>query len=152
MWLLLIILSVPLVEIGLFVQLGGWIGMWATIAWVIVTAGLGIIVLKGVASLGPVSLSRDMQEFSNPLSPLAHRVMVAVGGGLLLLPGFLTDTVGLLLLVPPIRQVIITLVGRRLKTTTVTTSQATVIEGEWREAEPASQPSQDNQPSDLTRH
>lgn len=144
MWLLLIILSVPLIEIGLFVQLGGWIGMWATIAWVIATAGLGIIVLKGVASLGPVSLSRDMQEFSNPLSPLAHRLMVAVGGGLLLLPGFLTDTVGLLLLVPPIRQVMITLVGRRLKTTTVTTSQVTVIEGEWREAESANQPPQDN--------
>lgn len=47
MWLLLIILAVPLIEIGLFVQIGGMIGMWATIAWVIVSAGLGIVVLKG---------------------------------------------------------------------------------------------------------
>lgn len=152
MWLLLIILAVPLIEIGLFVQIGGMIGMWATIAWVIVSAGLGIVVLKGVASLGSVSLSRDMHELSDPVSPLAHRVMVAVGGGLLLLPGFLTDAIGLLLLVPPFRQVIINLIGRRLKQTRGATVETTIIEGEWREVEPGTPTGNDKPPSEWTRH
>lgn len=152
MWLLLIILAIPLIEIGLFVQIGGLIGMWATIAWVIVSAALGIIILKGVASLGQVSLSRDMHELSDPVSPLAHRVMVAVGGGLLLLPGFLTDAIGLLLLVPPLRQVIINLIGRRLQRTRGATMQTTIIEGEWSEVEPATRTGQDKPPSEWTRH
>lgn len=154
MWLLLLILAVPLIEIGLFIQIGGMIGMWPTIAWVILSAALGIIVLKGVASLGPVSLSRDMHELQDPLSPLAHRVMVAFGGGLLLLPGFLTDTLGLLLLIPPVRQVIIRLIGRRIRTTRRTTVRASVIEGEWEEISAGDLPASpsDKPASEWTRH
>lgn len=153
MWLLLAILAVPLIEIGLFIQIGGLIGMWPTIAWVILSAALGIIVLKGVASLGPVSLSRDMHELQDPLSPLAHRVMVAFGGGLLLLPGFLTDALGLLLLIPPVRQVIIRLIGRRIRGNGRTTVHTTVIEGEWQEVKPGdTPPAADRPPSEWTRH
>lgn len=153
MWLLLIIMAVPLIEIGLFVQIGGWIGMWPTIGWVILSAVLGLIVLKGVASLGPVSLSRDMHELSDPVSPLAHRVMVAVGGGLLVLPGFMTDTIGLVLLIPPVRQIIINLIVRRLrKMGGTTTVQATVIEGEWHEVEGADKTKPDAPHYEVTRH
>jgi UPF0716 protein FxsA len=153
MWLLLAILAVPLIEIGLFVQIGGTIGLWPTIAWVILSAALGIIVLKGVASLGPVTLSRDIHELQDPLSPLAHRVMVAFGGGLLLLPGFLTDAFGILLLIPPVRQVIIRLISRRIRAASGATVQAEVIEGEWQEVKVDRQaPGQDNPPSEWTRH
>lgn len=152
MWLLLVILAVPLIEIGLFVQIGGWIGMWATIGWVILSAMLGMIVLRGVASGGPVAISRDMHEFRDPLSPLAHRVMVVLGGGLLILPGFLTDAIGLLLLLPPVRQIIITLIGRRLQKAGGTTVHTTIIEGEWHEVEPPDQPGPERPPSEWTRH
>jgi UPF0716 protein FxsA len=141
MWFFLAILAVPLIEIGLFVQLGGAIGLWPTLAWVIVSAALGIIVLKGVAQLGAVTLSRDMHELSNPLSPLAHRVMVVMAGGLLILPGFFTDALGLLLLIPPVRLVVIKLLGRKFSARGGTNVHSTVIEGEWREADaPAQKP------------
>jgi len=136
MWAFIAILSIPLIEIGLFVQLGGAIGLWPTLAWVIVSAGLGVIVLKGIASLGAVSLSRSMPELSDPHSPLAHRVMVALAGGLLVLPGFLTDAIGILLLIPPMRLLIIKLISRRIRNAQSTTFHAEIIEGEWQEASP----------------
>ncbi|MBA3908611.1 MAG: exlusion protein FxsA [Rhodobacter sp.] len=152
MWIFLAILAIPLIEIGLFVQLGGAIGLWPTLAWVLVSAGLGIIVLKGVATLGPVSLSRDMHELSDPQSPLAHRVMVVLGGGLLLLPGFFTDAIGLLLLVPPIRLLAIKWIGRRLQVKAKYAARSQVIEGEWQEANPETPSNPDAKPSDWTKH
>jgi UPF0716 protein FxsA len=132
MWVLLAFLAVPLIEIGLFVTLGGAIGLWPTLLWVLLSAALGILVLKGIATTGSVSLSNDMKEMADPLSPIAHRVMVVLAGGLLLLPGFFTDAVGLLLLIPPLRTLFIRLVARRLKATGRVV-QTTVIDGEWRD-------------------
>jgi UPF0716 protein FxsA len=152
MWVFLAILAVPLIEIGLFVTLGAAIGLWATLAWVILTAAFGIMILKGVAMYGAVTLSRDMQELSDPLSPIAHRVMVAMAGGLLILPGFFTDTVGLLLLIPPVRTVLIKLIGRRLRVVTPAASQPVVIDGEWEEADTQHTQKPANPASDWTRH
>lgn len=132
MWVLLAFLAVPLIEIGLFVTLGGAIGLWPTLLWVLLSAALGILVLKGIASTGSVSLSNDMKEMADPLSPIAHRVMVVLAGGLLLLPGFFTDAVGLLLLIPPLRTLFIRLVARRLQATGRVV-RTTVIDGEWRD-------------------
>lgn len=152
MWVFLAILSVPLIEIGLFVQLGGAIGLWPTLAWVILSAALGIMVLKRVAVSGAVTLTRDMHQLSDPLSPLAHRVMLVIAGGLLLLPGFFTDTLGLLLLIPPVRMLLIKLISRRLRRAGPVNAQTTIIEGEWEEAEPDNRPKPGNPPSDWTRH
>ncbi len=105
MWVFLAILAIPLIEIGLFVQLGGAIGLWPTLLWVIVSAGLGIIVLKG----------------------------------LLILPGFLTDAIGLLLLIPPVRLLVIKLVGRKIKSRNAARSSTVIIEGDWRTVDPDAQ-------------
>lgn len=147
MWVFLAILAVPLIEIGLFVQFGGAIGLWPTLAWVLVSAALGIVVLKGVAMIGPVSLSRDMRELNDPGSSLAHRVMLVMAGGFPLVPGFLTDAVGILLLVPPIRLLVIKALGRKFRASNAA-SHGTVIEGEWRSAEP----SNDNPPTQPPQH
>ena len=148
MWYILAILAVPLIEIGLFVQIGGAIGLWLTLAWVIASAALGIIVLKGVSMIGPVSLSLDMRELNDPNSLLAHRVMLVLAGGFLLIPGFLTDTIGLLLLVPPIRLAAIKLLGRKFRAANNVSVHGTVIEGEWQ----VKDTQQGNPPSDPTRH
>jgi UPF0716 protein FxsA len=151
MWILLAILAVPLIEIGLFVTIGGAIGLWATLAWVIAAAALGLLVLKGIATTGSVILSRDMKEMGNPLSPIAHRVMVVLAGGLLLVPGFLTDVFGILLLIPPVRTLFIKLVAKRLGTSTVA-MRSEVIDGEWREVAPGEPQKPGSDPSELTRH
>lgn len=152
MWVFLAFLSVPLIEIGLFVQVGGAIGLWPTLIWVIVSAALGILVLKGATLRGAVSLSGNMQELRDPLSPLAHRIMVVIAGGLLILPGFLTDAFGLLLMIRPVRTVIIKLIGRRLRGARPGPRTATVIDGEWREADPETPQKPAGPPSDWTRH
>ncbi len=152
MWVFLAILSVPLIEIGLFVTVGGAIGLWPTLAWIILTAALGMLLLKGVAMYGAVTLSRDMQELSDPLSPIAHRVMVVMAGGLLILPGFFTDAIGLLLMIPPVRTVIIKLIGMRLRSFAPRPAQSTVIDGEWQEAPSQTMPKSDKPASDRTRH
>lgn len=147
MWIFLAILAVPLIEIGLFVQLGGAIGLWPTLVWVVVSAGLGIIVLKGVAMMGSISLSRNMHELSDPLSPIAHRVMVVMAGGLLIVPGFLTDAIGILLLIPPLRLLVIKMIGRRLKANGGASVTAQIIEGDWRDVEAEPQTKSGNPPS-----
>lgn len=134
MWVLLVVLAVPLIEIGLFVVIGGAIGLWPTLAWVVVTAGLGVILLKGMAMIGVSSLSRDMAEFSDTRSPMAHRILVLLAAVLLILPGFFTDTIGLLLLIQPFRRFAIWLVAKRLRVASVIRPRGAVIDGEWRDA------------------
>jgi UPF0716 protein FxsA len=152
MWVFLAILAVPLIEIGLFVQLGGAIGLWPTLIWVILSAAFGILILKGVAMTGSVTLSRSMHELNNPLSPVANRVMVVFAGALLILPGFFTDAFGLLLLIPPVRMLLIRLIGRRLSPDAPVNTNSTIIEGEWREAKPENPTPPGNPPSEVTRH
>ena len=151
MWVLLGILAVPLIEIGLFVTVGGAIGLWPTLGWVLLSAALGLLVLKGIATTGSVQLGRDMREMADPLSPIAHRVMVVMAGGLLLLPGFFTDALGILLLIPPLRTLVIKLIGHKLAKRGVVT-QTTVIEGEWEDVTPPEQGNSSAPPSQWTRH
>ncbi|MFZ1338303.1 MAG: FxsA family protein, partial [Paracoccaceae bacterium] len=49
MWLLVALLGWPLMEIGLFVVIGGQIGLWATLAWVVLSAMLGVLALRIIA-------------------------------------------------------------------------------------------------------
>lgn len=101
--LLLLLFIVPLIEVALFIEVGSIIGVWPTIASVILTAVLGSYLLRrqGLAAL------RDVQSRLaagvNPGRLLADGAMLIVAGVFLLTPGFLTDAIGLLLLVPPVR-------------------------------------------------
>lgn len=152
MWVLLGILAVPLIEIGLFVTLGGAIGLWPTLAWVLLSAALGLLVLKGIATTGSVSLGRDMKDMGDPLSPIAHRVMVVMAGALLLIPGFFTDALGFVLLIPPLRTLVIRVIGRRLADRGVVVTQTTVIDGEWQDVTPGAPDQRQVPPSDWTKH
>ena len=104
MWIVLGILALPLVEIGLFVTLGAQLGLWLTLAWVLLTGVAGVLLLKGLALSGQRGLRDGLQEgLHDPLSPLAHKALMGVAAVLLILPGFFTDALGLLLLLPPVR-------------------------------------------------
>ena len=46
MWIFLLLIAVPIIEIALFIELGGWVGLWPTIALVIITAILGATLLR----------------------------------------------------------------------------------------------------------
>ena len=101
---LIVFMLVPIVEMWILIEVGGWIGALPTIALVVVTATLGLSLLKkqGLSTL--LSARQKMNEGSIPATELVSGVMLAVGGALLLTPGFVTDMVGLVLLIPQTRQ------------------------------------------------
>jgi UPF0716 protein FxsA len=106
----------PLVEIGLFVTLGAKLGLWLTLGWVVLTGVLGVLLLKSMALAGGETLRRGFREgLQDPLSPLAHRALVGVAAVLLILPGFFTDALGLVLLLPPVRALIIKGLAGRMR-------------------------------------
>jgi len=99
-------IGIPLVEIYLFIEVGGWIGVWPTIALVVVTAFIGTSMLR---QQGLATLARAQAEISKdrlPLQEIFNGFCLLVGGVLLLTPGFLTDALGFALLIPPLRAVI----------------------------------------------
>ena len=101
---LIIFMLVPIVEMWILIEVGGWIGALPTIALVVLTATLGLSLLKrqGLSTL--MRARRKMDEGSIPASELVSGVMIAVGGALLLTPGFITDAIGFALLMPQTRQ------------------------------------------------
>lgn len=107
MWLFLLFVSVPIIEIALFIEVGGFIGLWPTLAIVVLTALIGTVLMRiqGMATLA--RLQQSLSDGSNPAGPLAHGALILVAGVLLLTPGFFTDSVGLAFLVPPIRELVI---------------------------------------------
>lgn len=103
MLLFLAFLAVPLIEIALFIQVGGAIGLWPTLAIVVLTAVLGSWLVRTQGALAMGQLRRSFAELDDPTEPLAHGAMILIAGALLLTPGFFTDAVGFALLVRPVR-------------------------------------------------
>jgi UPF0716 protein FxsA len=103
MWLLLAFIAVPLIEIGLFIQVGGAIGTWWTLLIVLVTAMLGSWLVRSQGARELSNLRGSFNELRDPTEPLANGAMILFAGALLLTPGFFTDAVGFSLLIPQVR-------------------------------------------------
>ena len=147
----LLFLIVPLIEIGLFIQVGGAIGLWPTLGIVVLTAILGTFLLRsqGLAVLS--QLQQRMNELSDPTEPLAHGAMVLFSGALLLTPGFFTDAVGLSFMIPGVRSAVYRYVRDRVKVQSVSYGETPpqdpdIIDAEFEELDPP------KGPSGWTRH
>ena len=101
---LLLFMLIPIIEMWILIEVGGWIGALPTIGLVVLTAMIGLSLLKqqGLSTL--LRARRKMDEGAIPASELVSGVMIAVGGALLLTPGFVTDALGFALLIPQTRQ------------------------------------------------
>lgn len=119
MWLFAIFILIPLIEIALFIQVGGWLTLWPTLAIVLGTALVGTALLRWQGTQTLRDLQREMQSLGNPLSPLAHGALILVGGVMMILPGFFTDILGILLMIPPVRRLVIRLILARVSAQTV---------------------------------
>ena len=102
--LLLSFFSVPVIEIYLLIKVGGWIGAVPTIFLVVFSAVLGVLLLRqqGFAALQRVRSA--VAQGQTPAMALLEGVLITLGGALLLIPGFFTDAIGILLLFPPVRR------------------------------------------------
>lgn len=106
----LLFVSVPIAEIAVFIEVGSEIGVAATLAFTVLTAFLGVVLLRvqGLSTFARAQASLDAGEA--PVAEMVHGVFLAAAGILLLVPGFLTDALGFLLFIPPVRLAL----GRRL--------------------------------------
>jgi len=111
--LLALFLIVPIIEIYLLIQVGGVIGAIPTVFLVVFTAVLGALLLRqqGFATLGRVQASMARGEL--PALQLLEGAMLLFGGALLLTPGFFTDAIGFICLIPSLRQGLIAWFIRR---------------------------------------
>ncbi len=104
LFIFLIFIAVPAIEIAVFVEVGGWLGAWPTIFLTFATAAAGAFMLRvqGLTALrrAEASMARD----EPPVRELIDGLCLLLAGLLLLIPGFATDTIGLLLFIPPLRQ------------------------------------------------
>ena len=100
----LALLGVPLIEIAVFIQVGGWIGLWWTLTLIVATALAGTAMLRhqGLATLGRAQQTVERGQI--PVQEVLDGVCLLVAGVLLLTPGFVTDVAGGLLLVPALRR------------------------------------------------
>lgn len=115
MWLLIAFIAVPLIEITLFIQVGGLIGLWPTLLIVIATAIVGTYLVRSQGRMALRQVQRSFNELHDPTEPLVHGAMILFSGALLLTPGFFTDAVGFALLVPAIRQAAFKAIRARIK-------------------------------------
>ena len=100
---LALFILIPIIEIAIFIQAGSWLGLGPTLAMILLTAiiGLALIRQQGLATL--FRAQEKMQSGEVPAIEMLEGIMLAASGLLLITPGFFTDTIGFLVLVPFIR-------------------------------------------------
>jgi UPF0716 protein FxsA len=158
MWLFLAFLTIPLIEIALFIQVGGLIGLWATLGIVVLTAILGTWLVKSQGIAAIENLRGTFSRLEDPSEALAYGAMILISGALLLTPGFFTDAVGFLLLSPHIRRAVFQYLRKRISVRRFEMGSAphsrhqrdTVIETEYHEVEPSKRPTHPT--SGWTKH
>lgn len=99
-FLFLLFLTVPLVEMWVLINVGQQIGAWSTIALVVLTAAIGLQLLRqqGLSTL--LRAQERMNSGGIPAQEMLEGLALAVGGALLLTPGFITDAFGFACLLP----------------------------------------------------
>ena len=103
MWLFLLFVAVPVVEIALFIKIGGLLGLWLTISIIILTAVIGTVLVKQQGLAVIQQIKDKVFSFNDPTESIAHGALILIAGVLLLTPGFFTDFIGLLFMIPKFR-------------------------------------------------
>ncbi|UVE18626.1 membrane protein FxsA [Pseudomonas sp. LS44] len=103
----LLFLLFPLIELAVLIKVGSAIGVLPTLLLLIGSAVLGSVLLR-VAGVATAWRARErLARGEMPEQEVLEGLLIAVGGGLLLLPGFISDVVGLLCLLPPVRRLVV---------------------------------------------
>ena len=104
--LFIVFIAVPLVEIAVLIKVGQLIGVLLTILIIIGTAILGLFVMRGTGFGMITRASQAVAAGRTPVEPVVDGAFLMFAGLLLISPGLVADTIGLMLLVPPLRQLI----------------------------------------------
>jgi len=116
--LVAIFIAVPILELWVILEVGGLIGVLPTLALLLIMSLLGATLLRRQGRDAWRRFNAALAERRFPGREVADGLLITIGGALLLTPGFVTDGVGLLLLIPPTRAIarrlLRTWAGRRL--------------------------------------
>ena len=104
-FLLIAFILVPLVELYVIIKVGGAIGVGPTIFLLLLDSLLGAWLLRHQGRSAWVSFNRALSESRIPAKEVMDGVLIIFGGALLLTPGFVTDILGFILLIPPSRAI-----------------------------------------------
>lgn len=106
-WLILALVLLPLADLVLLVRIGAEIGFLPTLALLIGTAILGTTLSRrqGLGTLAKIN--HELRSGRTPTTELAEGLLILVAGAALIWPGYISDAIGLLLLVPPIRSILV---------------------------------------------
>jgi len=164
--LLIAMIGVPILEIIVFIEAGGYLGLWPTVGAVILTAIVGSALLRhqGLSTLARAQ--ENMAAGKVPVTEVFDGLCILIGGALLLTPGFITDAVGFSLLIPPVRDILRRMASRHFAnkanmhvwTDTPpdddprSQGQGPVIDGQFEEVDPADHKKPPEQPAPRNPH
>jgi UPF0716 protein FxsA len=104
---LLFVLCFPALEIYLFIKVGAEIGALAVFIWLIGAAYFGTNLLRHLGATAMLNAARKMQAGAAPAETLAEAMAKAIAAVLLIIPGFASDAIAVLLLIPPLRKLLL---------------------------------------------
>lgn len=111
-FLIVLFIVVPIAELYVIIQVGEAIGLWPTLALLLADALLGSFLLKHQGRGAWRRFNEALAQRRFPGKEVVDGLLIVVGGTLLLAPGFLTDIAGLILLIPPTRAIVRSLLRR----------------------------------------
>jgi UPF0716 protein FxsA len=154
--LLALFILVPLAELYVILRVGDAIGVLWTIALLAADSLLGSLLLRAQGRSVWRRFNAALAEGSMPHREVLDGVLVIFGGAFLITPGFITDVVGLLLLIPPtravIRRLLVSRLGRRIAVTASTRSRMRYdVDGTAREESPPRSETAPEEPSPPRR-
>ena len=126
--LLLIIVLIPIIEIYLFIKIGSQIGAFSTISLIFITAFLGIIYARYEGFNTLKSGMSQIVKYEIPIYEIVSGAALAFAAFLLILPGFATDILGLLIIFPPTRKLLLKKVSTKYSENK---KKQDIIEGEF---------------------
>jgi UPF0716 protein FxsA len=111
--LVLLFIAVPIAELFVIIQVGQAIGVWWTIGILIADSILGSVLMRSQGRIAWRRFNEAIRAGRVPAREVVDGALVIFGGALLLTPGFLTDILGLVLLLPPTRAIVRAILLRR---------------------------------------
>jgi|ERR687897_2925147 UPF0716 protein FxsA len=111
--LVVLFIVVPIAELAILIQIGQAIGVWWTIALLIVDAVLGSLLARSQGRVTWRRFNEALRAGRPPAREVMDGALVLFGGALLLTPGFLSDILGVFLLLPPTRALVRAVLVRR---------------------------------------
>ena len=135
--LLLAFLALPLLEIALLIKAGHRLGVWGVLLLIVATAILGIVAIRQHGFTMARRMAEAIEQGQSPGGPVLEGALVVLAGTLLVAPGLITDGLGLLLLIPPLRRVVakwgagMLFDGLTVDDSMAPTGEGTVIDGEF---------------------